>query len=100
MYAQQLPVMMSYGAPYGYPAAGQPMVMTQHRAPVALLQQQQLPQQQLPPQQQQRPTYSEQDFKTVKDMFPNMDDEIINSVLLSSGGNVDTAVNHLLGMTG
>ena len=50
-------------------------------------------------QQPQPQTVSDEDFKKVKDMFPDMDDEIIKSVLLSSDGNVDTAVNHLLSMT-
>ena len=53
------------------------------------------------PQQQQQPqqTISDEDVKKVKDMFPNMEEEIIRSVLLSSNGDVDTAVNHLLSMT-
>ena len=61
--------------------------------PPARAQQPQQQQQQQPPQ-----TISDEDFKKIKDMFPDMDDEIIRSVLLGSGGNVDTAVNHLLSM--
>ena len=55
---------------------------------------QQIPAQQPAPRVQVRPD----DVKNIKDMFPDMDEEVIRSVLVSSGGNVDAALNHLLSM--
>ena len=80
---------MAYGYP---PGVAQPLPGAQQQ--VARPQSGQ-PQQQQQPQQ----TISDEDVKKVKDMFPNMEEEIIRSVLLSSNGDVDTAVNHLLSMT-
>eukprot|EP00112_Aurelia_sp_Birch-Aquarium-sp1_P000155 Seg1011.1 transcript_id=Seg1011.1/GoldUCD/mRNA.D3Y31 product="Toll-interacting protein" protein_id=Seg1011.1/GoldUCD/D3Y31 len=100
MVMQPMPMMMQYGTqmaygtqmPYRYAQpmipAGQPL--PQGMPPPAQVQQ--------PPQQQPPQTISDEDVKKIKDMFPDMDDEIIRSVLLGSGGNVDTAVNHLLSM--
>ncbi len=102
MYMQPMPMMIQYGAPmaYGYSTGVTvpPAAYPQPRQPAAPNTQQPALPVQHPPVQH-PPTYSAQDFKTIKDMFPDMDEEIINSVLQSSGGDMDTAVNHLLSMT-
>lgn len=94
MFMQPFPV-MSYGPQVAYaypPGFAQPVAGVTANIPPSFQQ----PQQQ---QQQQQQTLRDEDVKKVKDMFPDMEEEIIRSVLLSSGGNVDTAVNHLLSMT-
>lgn len=48
----------------------------------------------------QQPQVSEADLKNLKEMFPNMDEQVIKSVLEASGGNVETATNNLLSMSG
>ncbi|KAL3881563.1 hypothetical protein ACJMK2_027989 [Sinanodonta woodiana] len=80
-----------YSAPlvYQYP----PSAVLQ---PVYPMQQQQQPMQ---PPRQQRPGYTEADFKQVKDMFPNLDDEIILSVFAANSGNKDATINSLLSMS-
>ena len=50
-------------------------------------------------QQQQQPRFSEQDVSGLKDMFPNMEEGVIRSVLEACGGDVNAATTHLLGMT-
>ena len=50
-----------------------------------------------PPQQQRRP--NQHDIAGLKDMFPNMDESVIRSVLEASGGDVNAATTHLLSMT-
>ena len=63
------------------------------------------PQQQMsmqPPMQQQMPQgpgYTEEDFKQVKDMFPNMEDEVITSVFAANNGNKETTIVSLLQMS-
>lgn len=58
------------------------------------------PPQQIPMQQQPRqPGYTEEDFKQVKDMFPNMEDDIIQSVFAANNGNKDSTINALLQMS-
>ena len=48
------------------------------------------------PQQQQRP--NEQDVAGLKDMFPNMEEGVIRSILEASGGDVNAATTYLLSM--
>lgn len=77
------PVMM----PMYYPQpVGQPVVYPPQQGI--------LPQQQL----QQQPQMSEEDLKQVKDMFPNMEDQVIKSVFEANRGNKDTTINSLLAM--
>lgn len=49
-----------------------------------------------PPQLQRRPT--EHDIAGLKDMFPNMEESVIRSVLEASRGDVNAATTHLLSM--
>ena len=45
------------------------------------------------------PPYTEEDFKQVKDMFPNLEDDIIQSVFAANNGNKDATINNLLQMS-
>ncbi|WAR06925.1 TOLIP-like protein [Mya arenaria] len=51
------------------------------------------------PAQPQGPGYTEENFKQVKDMFPNMEDDIIRSVFAANNGNEDATINALLQMS-
>lgn len=57
-----------------------------------------VPQQRLPPTGAPCVQVKPEDVKNIKDMFPDVDEEVVRSVLMASGGNVDAALNHLLSM--
>ncbi|KAJ7379217.1 hypothetical protein OS493_017724 [Desmophyllum pertusum] len=80
--------------PGGY-GPGQP-VPTGPPQQQPMQQQQQQPMQQ---QQQQQPRFSQQDITGLKDMFPSMEEGVIQSVLEACGGDVNAATTHLLSMT-
>eukprot|EP00794_Sanderia_malayensis_P012850 gene12850-14172_t len=93
VYMPQVPMMMPYGAamPYIYPQGMVPAVTLAQPGVAAPR-----PQQPAPPQQ---PAFSESDLKTLKEMFPSMDEEIVKSVLVNCGGNLDSAAANLLSMS-
>lgn len=46
------------------------------------------------------PPITDDDVKQVKEVFPNIDDEVIRSVLEENRGNKQSAINALLQMSG
>ncbi|KAK3720315.1 hypothetical protein QZH41_020400 [Actinostola sp. cb2023] len=87
-YQQPMPVMMVPQAmvpgvpvaypPQQYPQGGRPPTQPQPQLPI-------------------QP--SQQDIQNLKDMFPNMEESVITSVLEASGNNVESATTYLLTMT-
>ena len=98
-------VMNPMGAPqmvYGYPPVmyAPPMMVPQMPMQPAMMQQQQAIQSQASQQQENAFTASNQkDLQTLKEMCPELDEEIIKTVLQQSGGNVDRAAAQLLEMS-
>jgi len=83
------PVVMVPGAPVVYPQM--------QAVPVQGVPMQGVPvqQQQMPPQ---GPMFTDEDVTQVKDMFPDVDEDVIKSILEVNHGDKDRTINHLLQM--